>query len=64
MNTANIEEKLLSRIKTHAQLVMDDLMDELADNPEQEKEAILAGIEFEYWLLQSCRMCIEEQECD
>jgi hypothetical protein len=64
MNTTNITEKLLSRIKTHAQLVMDDLMDELTDTPCQEKEAILAGIEFEYWLMQSCRICIEENEYD
>ena len=64
MNTATIEEKILSRIKTRAQWVMDDLMDELDDTPCREKEALLAGLEFEFWLLQSCRLCSEDYECN
>lgn len=60
MDTETVQRKLLLQLKKYTWLKLDDIMDELADASEQEKEAMYAGLEFECWLLESCNAALKE----
>jgi len=53
------KDRILRRIQEKAAEEAEDLVRELARAVSEEKEAILAGLEFEQWLADTCRECQE-----
>lgn len=51
------KDRILRRVQEKAAEEAEDLARELARAASEEKEAILAGLEFEQWLAESCREC-------
>jgi len=51
----NIKDVILKRIQRQAQVEAERLAGEFARAASEEKEAILAGLEFEKWLAEACR---------
>jgi hypothetical protein len=51
----NVKDLALRVVETRARTRLGKLAGELARAPSEEKEDILAGIEFERWLADSCR---------
>ena len=56
MNT--LKDQLLMVIEARARRRLADLSREFARAPSEEKEAILAGIEFEKWFAEACGSCL------
>ena len=53
-----IKDQIIRIIQTDAGARVASLATELVHSEPQEKEAILAGLEFEKWLEQCCRECL------
>lgn len=52
-----IEDVLLAAVERRAEREARHLAGEFARAASEEKEAILAGLEFERWLAEACRDC-------
>ena len=56
----NIKDVILKRIQRQAQVEAEHLAGEFARAAAEEKEAILAGLEFEKWLAEACLDALDE----
>ena len=52
-----LKKTMLAVVEVRARVALGELATELVRSPPAEKEAILAGIEFERWLAAGCREC-------
>ena len=53
-----VRDQMLQVIRHNAAGKVAELSGELVRAPPEEKEAILAGLDFEKWLEQACRECL------
>ena len=54
----NLKDQMIRCIGSHAAANVADLAAKFIRAEAQEKEAILAGLDFERWLEQCCRECL------
>ena len=58
-----LKDQMLRLICRNARATLARLASELAGAASEEKEQILAGVEFERWLADTCAECLGHQEC-
>lgn len=56
---ANWKDEIIRRIGENAWRTAGRLSRQYVNAPSQDREAIMAGIEFEKWLAESCAECLE-----
>ena len=54
-----LKDQMLKIIAANSTALMADLADEFVRAPAEEKEAIAAGIDFERWLKDTCRVSLD-----
>ena len=55
----DIKDQILQIIQYHAGRELADLSNQYPQAKSEEKEAILAGLHFEQWLIETCRLCLD-----
>ena len=58
---ATIKDQILRVIQNNAAQKVAALAGQYVRSKPQEKEAILAGLDFERWLKECCRECLEQR---
>ena len=54
----NLKDNIIRNIQQNAAINIADLADEFINANPVEKEAALAGLDFERWLKQTCQECL------
>lgn len=57
-----LKDQMVRAVANSAATKASTLSGEFVHAPPEEKEAILAGIDFERWLAETCQECLEEPE--
>ena len=55
----NLKDSIVRHVQQNAAMNIADLTDEFINSAPEEKEAVLAGLDFERWLEKTCQDCLE-----
>jgi hypothetical protein len=54
----NLKDSIVRHVQQNSKMKIVDLTDEFINAAPEEKEAVLAGLDFEKWLKQTCQECL------
>jgi hypothetical protein len=55
-----LKDQMVGLVEDNAKQNIADLTGKYICAKSEEKEALLAGVEFERWLVESCRVCLQQ----